>query len=64
MKWLQNPPQDWDSAPEDPPSGTLDVPLEAETLIHGFVHRDGDREDDAEAYIYTSDGSVDLDDWT
>lgn len=64
MKWLENPPDDWDSAPEEPPTRTDGIPLEAEMLIHGFVHREGSTADDAGAYIYTSDGSVELDDWT
>ncbi|PSQ17364.1 hypothetical protein BRD00_07895 [Halobacteriales archaeon QS_8_69_26] len=58
MKWLDDPPDDWDQAPEEPPTeATESSPLRVERLIHGVVVRERDHPG---AYMYTSDGAVSL----
>jgi len=53
MKWLDDPPEDWETAPEEPPaSRERFAVIQAEMLINGIVVREPDS---AEAYIYTSD---------
>jgi hypothetical protein len=62
MKWLNDPPADWDSAAEEPPAGTdTHVPLQSELLVNGVVVREPGS---SEAYIYTSDGATAVEDNT
>lgn len=60
VKWIDDPPQTWAAAPEEPPSGGESrVPLRAEVLINGVVVREPES---SEAYIYTSDdGALSVD---
>lgn len=62
MKWMDDPPEDWNSAPEEPPSGQdRYVPLQAEVLINGVVVREPES---SEAYIYTNDdGALSVDEF-
>lgn len=56
MKWLDDAPDDWENAPEEPPTGQQTyVPLQAEILINGVVVREPES---ADAYIYTSDDAA------
>lgn len=61
MQWLDDPPESWETAPEEPPAGRgTYVPLQAEILINGVVVREPES---ADAYIYTSDdGAISVDD--
>lgn len=58
MKWLDDPPDDWDSAPEHPPPGRTDGGvLRVERLVRGVVIRDPNS---PRAYLYSYGGSVPL----
>lgn len=60
MKWMNDPPRDWENAPEEPPAGRSEhVPLQSELLVNGVVIREPGS---SEAYLYASDGSVDVED--
>jgi hypothetical protein len=60
MKWLTDPPDDWDSAPEEPPAGTADdASVRSELLVNGVVVREPGS---TEAYLYTSDGATPVED--
>lgn len=58
MKWIDDPPEDWESAPESPPDGEgIDVEIEpyAEGVI---VHEVGPEA--SSAYIYVREGEQSL----
>lgn len=58
MKWIDDPPEDWESAPDEPPAVRTDAAvLEVERLTRGTVLRDPDT---PRAYIYAYEGSVPL----
>lgn len=60
MKWLENPPDDWNSVSDEPPDGTSTyVPLEAEVGTGGVVIREPGTE---EAYLRATAGAIDLED--
>ncbi len=62
MKWIDDPPADWSTASDDPPSGpTADVSLETEKTDNGIVVREPGSD---EAYLHAIDGAILLEDYS
>lgn len=56
MKWLDDPPADWERAPGDPPPGRTESPgLRVDRLVNGVVLSEPGTPG---AYVFTDGGSV------
>lgn len=62
MKWIDDPPQSWESAPDDPPEPS-DRQIGTESYSNGFMVHDAESET-AGAFIYAWEGEVSLDETT
>lgn len=59
-KWIDDPPESWEEAPQEPPAGSarkVEEPLQVEETTNGLVIREPES---TGRYVYVSDGEVDV----
>lgn len=62
MKWLDDPPESWERAPDDPPAAD-ERTVGTESYSNGIMVHDAETETPG-AFIYAWEGEVSLDDAT